>query len=83
MNIKKYNVIDRPDLIRESCSNAILYTDKQKLEEYKSKNNLIQKHKNISKEIFYIKEDLKDIKENLNKLINFINGEHNEKSKDK
>lgn len=81
MIIKKYNVIDRPDLIRDSNTNAILYTDKQKLEEYKNKNNFIQKHKNISKEIFYIKEDLKDIKENLNKLINFINGEYNEKGK--
>lgn len=83
MKNHKALVEDRPDLVRDLHTKAILSVDKEKLNEYKNKKIYQLKYKNLNKEINSLKKDVNEIKTMMTNLVNYITGEHNEKGKDK
>lgn len=74
----KANVEDRPDLVRDLNSKAILSIDKEKLSEYKNKKIQNEKNYIYNKELNNIKQEIFELKK---LMLNFINGDNNEKSK--
>ena len=48
---------NRTDIIRDIKNKAILYTNKEKLLEYKKNQNIINKQNKLSKEVINIKKD--------------------------
>lgn len=73
---------NRTDIIRDIKNKAILYTNKEKLLEYKKNQNIINKQDKLSKEVINIKKDLKEIQTCLNEILTYMKeNSHNEKSK--
>lgn len=60
---------NRNDIQRDIHSKAILFVDKEKLEEYKNKNNINNKFNFLSKEIINLKKDYKKINSNLSEIL--------------
>lgn len=63
-------VTDRPDLLKDTTSGALLVVDKRKADEYFEKKKQIKEMKTIKEEINNIKENMQDIKELLNRIAN-------------
>jgi hypothetical protein len=81
MKNNKALVEDRPDLVRDLHTKAILCVDKDKLNEYKNKKIYQNKHKTLNKEINNLKKDINEIKSMLTTIIQHVLGDNNEKSK--
>lgn len=62
INRKYLNVEDRPDLVRDSESKAILSVDINKLKEHREKKNFFKNISNTIKEVDDLKQDVKEIK---------------------
>jgi len=60
---------NRSDIVRDMNSKAILYVNKEKLLEYKSNKNLINKHNRLSKDIYNIKSEIKELKKTINDFL--------------
>jgi len=65
----KANFENRSDIIRDMNNKAILYVNKEKLLDYKSKKELTNKYDNLTSDINNIKNEIKDLKNNLKELI--------------
>jgi len=74
----KLNFEHRSDIIRDNKNKAILYTNKEKLLEYKKNKNIINKQDKLSKEVINIKNDIKELKLIINEL--FIHMKENFKN---
>jgi len=74
---------NRSDIVRDMNSKAILYVNKEKLQEYKSSKNVLNKYNRLSKEVYSIKNEINNLKSTLNDFIKCIKENiNNEKSKD-
>lgn len=63
---------DRSDIVRDLNNKAILYVNREKLQEYKNKNNINAKYNGLTKEVIGIKNEIKELKKNISDLMNFI-----------
>jgi len=73
---------NRNDIERDIHTKAVLYTDKEKLNQYKNKINTNNKFNFLSKEIINIKKDFKQIKSDLSEVLTCLKEIlENEKSK--
>jgi len=63
---------NRSDIVRDTKTKAILYINKEKLMEYKTKKNLQNKYNGLAKEINIIKNEMKSLKSTLNEFITCI-----------
>lgn len=73
---------NRTDIIRDVKNKAILYTNKEKLLEYKKNQNMINKQNKLSKEVINIKKDIKQIQLCLDEILKYMKENiQNEKSK--
>lgn len=68
MSDKFYKVIDRPDLVRDMESKAVLASDLDKYQEHRQKKHFLKNLMDQSKEIDVLKQDINDIKQMLIKL---------------
>lgn len=67
--MKVAKVIDRPDLIRDMESKAILASDTAKYREYKQKKDLLKSTMRYGEEIDNLKKDVQEIKHLLLRLV--------------
>ena len=73
---------NRSDIVRDMNSKAILYVNKEKLQEYKFNKNIVNKYNNLSKEVHSIKNDIYSLKNTLTDFIKCIKENfQNEKGK--
>lgn len=73
---------NRSDIVRDMNSKAILYVNKEKLQEYKSNKNIINKYNNLSKEVYNIKKEINTLTNTLTYFIKCVKENiHNEKGK--
>jgi hypothetical protein len=73
---------NRSDIVRDMNSKAILYVNKEKLQEYKSNKNIVNKYNNLSKEVRSIKNNIDTLKNTLTDFIKCVKENiHNEKGK--
>lgn len=63
---------DRSDIVRDLNNKAILYVNREKLQEYKNKNNINAKYSGLTKEMIGMKNEIKELKKNISDLMNFI-----------
>ena len=71
---------NRSDIVRDMNSKAILYVNKEKLQEYKSNKNIVNKYNNLSKEVRSIKNNIDTLKNTLTDFIKCVKENiHNEK----
>lgn len=68
-NLDKIPVEDRPDLVRDSYSKAILSSDVNKLHEHRRKMAMMKSLINNSKDIDQLKQDITEIKGLLQELV--------------
>lgn len=68
-NLDKIPVEDRPDLVRDSYSKAILSNDVNKLHEHRRKVALMKNLINNNKDIDQLKQDITEIKGLLRELV--------------
>jgi hypothetical protein len=68
-NLEKIPVEDRPDLVRDSYSKAILSSDVQKLHEHRRKVAMMKSLINNTNEIEQLKQDISEIKGLLVELV--------------
>ena len=62
MEVLKLKVEDRPDLVRDSRSKAIINTNKNAMLEHISKQQMKESIQNLNEEMVSLKNDFKEIK---------------------
>jgi len=67
--IKVAKIIDRPDLIRDMDSKAVLATDLDRYQQHKQRKHFLKNVMNQSEEIESLKQDVSEIKEMLSQLL--------------
>ena len=67
--IKVAKIIDRPDLIRDMDSKAVLATDLDRYQQHKQRKHFLKNVMNQREEIESLKQDVSEIKEMLSQLL--------------
>jgi hypothetical protein len=67
--IKVAKIIDRPDLIRDMDSKAVLASDLDRYQQHKQRKHFLKNVMNQSEEIESLKQDVSEIKEMLSQLL--------------
>lgn len=74
-------VENRKNLVRDLNNRALLFVDKEELKNYKQKINIENKYNKITKEVTLLKNEIKEIKNNMNTIISLLKENNpNEKS---
>lgn len=69
MSDKYYKIEDRPDLIKDNETGAILNTSISALEAYKKQRSHLGKINTIEREVNHLKSDINEIKDLLRELL--------------